>query len=291
MKEVLNDFQRQRMDLQNGTGTVTANGVTLAYEIHGTGEIPLIMVHGGWFSRGTWDRVVPQLAESFRVVTYDRRGHGDSDQESGQGSVRKHVGDLIALIEHLGLAPVWVAGQSFGGAIALWAAGERPDLLQGIIVHEPPLFSLIDGDPAVAPLIEKAGQILPEVTDRIASGDHTGAAEQFVEELLGQGLWTQLPPDIRQMVIEHAPAFLEEAQLPDENDFELEWVSNFARPILLTLGDQSAPLFAAVNSRLSEAASSLENSTFEGLGHAVHVEDPDAYAESLTAFVSRHTKE
>ena len=105
MADVKNDFRRQHAVSKDDTETVNVNGVRLAYEIHGTGEIPLVMVHGSWFSRRNWDPVVPKLAESFRVVTYDRRGHGESDQTSGQGSVSEDVADVAALIEHLGLAP------------------------------------------------------------------------------------------------------------------------------------------------------------------------------------------
>ncbi len=268
---------------------IDVNGIRLSYEITGAGEIPLVMVHGGWFSRRTWDRVVPQLAESFRVVTYDRRGHGESERPSEQSSVRKNVADLAALIEHLGLAPAWVAGQSFGGTIALWAASERPDLIRGIAAHEPDLISTVAGDPAVAPMIEEAGKTFAAVVERIADGDHAGAAEQFVDEALGQGTWTRLPSDVRQMVIEHAPAFLDEAALPDENDFDLEWIRGFLRPVLLTQGDQSAPLFRAVIPKLAETLPAVEVRTLAGVGHPAHVEDPDAYVEALATFIHRHT--
>ena len=57
------------------------------------------------------------------------------------------MADLAALIEHFGLAPAWVIGNSFGGSITLRLAGERSDLLRGVMVHEPPLFSLVADDP------------------------------------------------------------------------------------------------------------------------------------------------
>ena len=74
--------------------TATVNGVQLFYELTGTGEIPLVFVHGSWVSHRTWERVVPLLADSFRVLTYDRRGHGESERPTTQGSVRDDAAAL-----------------------------------------------------------------------------------------------------------------------------------------------------------------------------------------------------
>ena len=52
--------------------TARVNGVRLFYERHGTGAVPLALVHGSWDSHHDWDLVVPRLAETFRVLTYDR---------------------------------------------------------------------------------------------------------------------------------------------------------------------------------------------------------------------------
>jgi hypothetical protein len=81
----------------------TVNGVRLYYELNGTREVPLVLVHGSWDSHEDWDLVVPRLADSFQVLTYDRRGHSKSERPTGRGSVREDVADLAALIEHLGL--------------------------------------------------------------------------------------------------------------------------------------------------------------------------------------------
>src|SRR5712675_530062 len=158
--------------------TARINGVRLFYEVSGNGEIPLVLVHGSWGSHHNWDMVVPKLAEAFRVLTYDRRGHSESERPTGQGSVREDVADLGALIEHLGLGPAWVAGNSFGASITLRLASERPDLLRGIAAHEPPLFSLLAKDPSLAPMLDEVGKMLGAVVERIASGDHAGAAEE-----------------------------------------------------------------------------------------------------------------
>ncbi len=285
-----NNFQKQQAASKDTKRMVIVNGVRLAYEIHGTGEIPLVLVHGGFESRRAWDLVVPHLADSFRVLTYDQRGYGESERPSGQTGIRENVGDLAALIEHLGLGPAWVVGQSSGGNIVLRSAAKRPDLLRGIIAHEPAFPSLLADDPATTPLIEGFTQLLAEVTERLASGDRAGAAEQFVEEGLGEGLWKKFPPWFKQMVIENTPASLDEGNDPEDFAFDPEWIRGFTRPVLLTLGDQTAPIFPPVITKLAEAMPSAEVQELTGAGHPIMVEQPEDFAEAINDFVRRHTK-
>jgi len=269
--------------------TAQVNGVRLYYELQGGRETPLVLVHGSWDSHHDWDLVGPALAESFRVLTYDRRGHSQSERPDGQGSVREDVADLAALIEHLGLAPAWVAGNSFGASIALRLAGERPRLFRGLIAHEPPLFSLLADDPAVAPMLRDVSRKIGAVVERIASGDHAGAAEQFVETVaLGPGTWAQVPPEIQQTIIENAPTFLDEANDPQQLAFDLEWIRGFSKPALLTLGDQSPPTFAPVVARLAEALPHAEIVTLPGAGHIPHATHPDSYVEAIIGFMCKH---
>ncbi|MGH7368681.1 MAG: alpha/beta fold hydrolase [Candidatus Rokuibacteriota bacterium] len=266
--------------------SANVNGVRVFHELSGAGELPLVLVHGSWGSHHNWDPVVPGLAESFRVLTYDRRGHSESERLSAQGSVREDVADLAALIEHFKLAPAWVAGNSFGASIALRLAGERPDLLRGVIAHEPPLFSLLAADPAVAPMLEEVGRRVGAVVARIASRDHAGAAEQFVDTVvLGPGAWAKLPPEMQQTFIENAPTFLDEARDPEQLAFDLAWVTAFSRPSLLTTGDQSPPMFAPVIAKLAGALPRGQVVTFAGAGHIPHVTHPDRYIETITAFI------
>lgn len=266
------------------------NGVRLFYELSGTGEIPLVFVHGSWASHHDWDLVIPRFAASFQVLTYDRRGHSESERPSRQGNVREDVADLAALIDNLDLAPAWVIGNSFGGSITLRLAGERPQLLRGIIVHEPPLFELLMDDPAVAPMLEEVGNRIGVVVDRIASGDHTGAAEHFVEKVaLGPGSWAHLPPDVQKTLIENAPTFLDEARDSEQLAFDPEWITTFSQPGLLTTGDQSPPIFAPVVARLASALSNSERVTFPGAGHIPHITHPDTYVEAIIAFIRNNS--
>ena len=113
-----------------------------------------------------------------------------------------------------------MSGNSFGASITLRLAGERSDLLRGIIAHEPPLFSLLANDPSVAPMLDEVGKRIGAVVERIASGDDAGAARQFVETVaLGPGGWDRLSPDLKETFITNAPTFLDEAHDPEQLAF------------------------------------------------------------------------
>jgi len=175
-----------------------------------------------------------------------------------------------------------------GASITLRLAGERPDLLAGLTAHEPPLHSLAATDPAVAPMIEADMRTDAAVAERIDSGDHAGAAEQFVEAN-APGMWTQLPPAAKQMLIENAPAFRDEVSDPTFYDLNLQRTREFPGPALLTQGDQSPPQYAPVITKLAEALPSVEVRTLTGVGHLPHMEHPDTYVDALSTFIHQHT--
>src|SRR3954463_15824733 len=129
------------------------NGIELYWELNGQAGDPLVLIHGSWADHHSWDRIVPALAPSLRVLTYDRRGHSQSERPATQGSVREDVADLAALVEHLDPAPAHILGNSFGGSIVLRLAAERPDLFHSLLVHEPPLFGVLE-DPGAQKMLQ-----------------------------------------------------------------------------------------------------------------------------------------
>lgn len=267
----------------------TVNGVGLAFELTGTGDASLVTVHGSWSSHNTWGRVVPMLAERFRVLAYDRRGHSASERPAGQGSQRQDVADVAALIERLDLAPAHVVGNSFGAEIALLLAADRPDLVRGVIAHEPPFVPLLDGREEFAPMMAEIGSRIALVLERIRSGDAAGAAEQFVETVaLGPGQWAGLPAHLQRTMIENAPTFLDEESDPDNGKIDVRSLERFSGSVLLTLGDQSPPMFGALAPIIADALPRAEVLTFPGAGHIPHVTHPNAFAEAILSFIEKN---
>ena len=268
--------------------TTDLNGARLYYELSGTGEVPLVLVHGSWDTAADWAAVVPELAKSFRVVAYDRRGHSRS-RPSAPGNVRDDVDDLAALIEHLKLAPAWVVGNSFGAAITLKFIAKYPELLRGIIGHEPPLVSLIADDAAFAPIVSEVSAGIAAVVEVIASGDHAKAAEMFVDKVaVGPGSWATMPSEFQQALIDNAPTFLDEVNDPEALAYDLDWIRNFKKPAMLSKGVQSPPMFAPIVAKLAKANPRVEVYTFTDAGHIPHATAPATFVDVTRDFIHKH---
>jgi pimeloyl-ACP methyl ester carboxylesterase len=263
------------------------NDVNLYYEIAGTAQERLVLVHGSWVDHKQWDLVVPALAESLRVLTYDRRGHSQSEPSSGEGTFEQDIADLAALIEQLDFAPAVLVGNSFGAIVSLGLAARRPDLIRSVSVHEPPLFGLLAGDPLCAPILAAVNPRIGAVLELIARGEAPAAAEQFVEVAIGPGSWAQLPPGVQQTFINNASTFLDESRDPVWQIPDLAALSRFTKPLRLTHGELSPPLFPAVSSRIAAAVPGADVQTFPGTGHVPHVTHPHEFVQMVLAFARR----
>lgn len=260
------------------------NGVELFHEIQGEGE-PLVLVHGSWGDHFNWRLVAPGLAGSFRVLTYDRRGHSQSERP-GEGLRKDDEDDLAALIQELDLAPAHVVGNSFGASIALGLAARRPELFRSLVVHEPPVMAIVE-DPEVRPLMMDFQAKEDAAIDRLKAGDIPGGTRQFVEEVaFGPGAWDQLPNEVRETFMNNAPTAINEGEDPAWSTLNLDSLSAFAAPALVTEGDQSPPWFPVIVRKLAEALKRSKRHVFHGAGHVPHMTHPDDYVNTVTNFVS-----
>jgi pimeloyl-ACP methyl ester carboxylesterase len=269
--------------------TSTINGVQLYWERTGYSGDPLVFVHGSWVDHHNWDVVVPLLSQSFRVVTYDRRGHSQSERPNAPGSIRQDVADLAELIEQLGLAPAHIIGNSFGGSIVLRLAGERPDLFRSLIVNEPPLMSLLADDSEGQVMLQSLRLGIDEVVNLLGAGDMEGGVRKFVEIMFGPGMWDELPPEVKNLVIFNAPTFLDEMRDPEALSIELEGLRRFSHPALLTSGEQSPPFFPPIVDKIASVLPHAERKTFLGVGHEPEDTHPALYVATLSKFITRVT--
>ena len=265
---------------------VRVNDVELYYEEHGAGE-PLVMVHGNWVDHHSWDAVAPHLAESFRVIAYDRRGHSRSGRPPGPVMRRQNEDDLAGLIEALAATPVTIAANSYGASTALGLAARRPELVRGVIGHEPPLVAVAMDNPGAATALAETEATLRRVIEQIEGGDAEGGTRRFFERLaLGPGTWELLPEAMRLSAVANAPAFVAEQQASDWAQLDLSALSRAAVPIQLTQGDQSPTWFSAIVAEIARSVEHVEVSTIEGAGHAPNLTHVREYVAAVREFAA-----
>lgn len=116
----------QQLDLVDGA---------IAYDDSG-GDGPLVvMLPGAGDVRDEYRFVAPGLVSGgARVVTADLRGHGDSSADWPTYGVAETATDLVGLLDHLDAGPATVVATSFAPAAALWAAADRPDLFDRLVL-------------------------------------------------------------------------------------------------------------------------------------------------------------
>jgi non-heme chloroperoxidase len=130
--------------------------IEIYYEDHGAGQ-PVVLIHGYPLSGRAWDKQVPALLQAgYRVITYDRRGFGQSSQPATGYDYDTFAADLHTLLEHLDLHDAVLAGHSMGTGevtryLASYRSGEhhaiqlghhQPRVAKGVLVSPIPPYLL-----------------------------------------------------------------------------------------------------------------------------------------------------
>lgn len=125
--------------------------------------VPVLLLHGVTGHARTWDDEARALADRYRVLALDQRGHGDSDPApEGDYSTDALVGDIAAFVETLALPPLRLVGLSLGGRAAIAFAARYPAAVERLVV--------VDIGPELAPAgVGRVGMLMAGSPERFAS--------------------------------------------------------------------------------------------------------------------------
>jgi non-heme chloroperoxidase len=129
-------------------GRENSADIEIHYEDHGAGQ-PVVLIHGYPLSGRAWDKQVPTLLQAgHRVITYDRRGFGQSSQPVVGYDYDTFAADLATLLEHLDLRDAVLVGHSMGtGEVSRYlSANGSARVAKGVLVSPIPPFLLHTGD-------------------------------------------------------------------------------------------------------------------------------------------------
>jgi pimeloyl-ACP methyl ester carboxylesterase len=111
------------------------NGIDLYYQIQGSGS-PIVLVHGLGMDHSMWDLQVEAFSGGYQVITYDLRGHGQSDSPDLPYSIDLFAEDLDQFLHFLGLRKAAILGLSLGGRILIRFALKYPGEVQAVILAD-----------------------------------------------------------------------------------------------------------------------------------------------------------
>lgn len=125
----------KQLDEKSATRPVvpSSDGVPIAYECHGTGQITLLFVHGWSCDRSYWREQVAFFSNGFKVVLVDLAGHGQSGFGRKDYTMRAFAEDVAAVVDSLDAQKVILIGHSMGGGVIAETARLLPDRVIGLV--------------------------------------------------------------------------------------------------------------------------------------------------------------
>lgn len=117
------------------SGYAPVNGLQMYYEIHGSGEMPLVLIHGGGSTiDSNFGVLLPLLAKTHRILAVELQAHGRTSDREGPESFEQDADDVVALLQHLKIEKVNILGFSNGGTTTMQIAIRRPEVVNKLII-------------------------------------------------------------------------------------------------------------------------------------------------------------
>lgn len=260
----------------------TKSGVTLAYDDRGAaGGLPVALVHGHPFNRTMWDPQAEALSRAgHRVITFDLRGYGESEVVPGRTPLDTFAGDLVDLLDHLGVGRAVVGGVSMGGQIAMEVhRSHRGRVAALVLADTSPLAETDEG---------KASR--NQVADRLLAEGLGGYADEVIGKMIAPYNVTGMPEVasyvqgmMRSTAPEGAAAALRgRAERPDYRDS----LAGAEVPVLIVVGADDAYTPVEEAQALHRLIPQSGLVVVEGAGHLPGVEQPERFNEALLPFLA-----
>ncbi|GBC77266.1 Putative non-heme bromoperoxidase BpoC [bacterium HR08] len=261
--------------------TIRANGVWLYYEAHGAGA-PLLLIAGLGVGSWIWYKQVPAFSRHFRTIVFDQRGIGASELGETPVTIRTLAEDAAALLRELGIERAHVLGASMGGFIAQELALAHPELIHRLV-----LACTSFGGPQHVPAA-------PEITRAFLSPEGLNTEERARAGLpiaFTARFLAERPDDVEDLIRRRLAHPVSEqtflAQIQAVMAFDAaDRVSAIRAPTLIITGDEDV-LIPPENSRnLAARIPGARLAIIEGAGHAVFIEQAEAFNRLVLDFLS-----
>ena len=248
----------------------------------------VVCLHSNASSSSQWRGLMELLAPRFRVLAPDSYGAGKSPDWPSDREIR--LADEVELIEPVlrdAGSPLTLVGHSYGAAIVLRAALDRPERVRALVLYEPTLFALIDADAPPPNAADGIRQAVSDTALALDRGDRNRAAEAFIDYWMGEGTWQRMPEPRRAPIAASAVNARRWKHALFTEPTPLGAFRRLDMPVLFLLGGQTTESARGVARLLVATLPRVEVLEFEELGHMGPVTHPEQVNAAFARFLER----
>ncbi len=245
---------------------ITRDGVRIHYEEAGSGP-PILITHGYASSTKAWEGQARSLSDTYRIITWDMRGHAgtDSPTDQAQYSEEATVDDMAALLDHLGIEKAVISGLSLGGYMSLAFNLKYPGRVRALMLFDTgPGYNNPKGREAWNETAVKR-------------------AERFEEmglDALGQGAEVKISVHTSAEGL----ALAARGMLAQFNDGVIKSLEHVKVPTLVLVGENDQPFLGATD-YMANKIPGAKKVVIPNAGHASNLDQPAAFDAAVREFM------
>lgn len=263
------------------------SGMRIHYEVLGNPQAreTVAFFNGVMASTNSWCYAVPVFERfGYRILLHDFRGQLLSQKPDEPFGFADHVGDFLALLDHVGIDSVHVVGTSYGGEVGMRLAIDAPDRVKTLSLID----SVSELDPVLELTIEKwirntelldATSFFLSALPELYSADFFETHKGFIDEVLTRS--EALPPDFLKGQRSLYEAFLRDVTMTRE-------LKRIRCPTLVICGENDTVKPVRFSEIIAREIPRSEFITIPHCGHVTIYEQPDVLNTALLGFIAKH---
>jgi len=257
------------------------NNLLVSYTDEGQHGSPVIIfIHGFPFNKSMWKLQQEELKDNYRVITYDIRGHGNSDAGTGDFSIELFVKDLLNLMDALKIDKAILCGLSMGGYIALNAMEKYNERFDALILSD---------TQCIADTPEAKEKRIKAIEDIRKTGVEKYAEESIKNLFASESFTTRLKEieDVREMIVKTSKQSLIRTLLALSVRKETcSKLTEIKMPVLILVGKEDKITPPAAAQFMFEKIKGSFLNIIEHAGHLSNLENPGEFNIQIKKFIA-----
>lgn len=258
---------------------IRVDDIQLAYTDTGLG-LPVVLLHGYPFNRSLWTEQVSALSNSYRVVTPDLRGLGESDSRPGAATMNRMADDVVELLDQLEIQRAVIGGLSMGGYVALAFYKQFPSRVRALVL----------ADTRAQADTEEGKQTRFQQAEKALAEGMAGIADSMLPKLLTPETVSKRPEvvkRVRDMMLKTKPEGAAGALLGmAERDDQTSLLSQIACPALILVGREDPITPLQDSEKMNRAIAGSRLVVIDNAAHLSNLERTEQFNDALVQFLN-----